>query len=138
MPTYVVFTEEEKARIRYHTGSRQSDLVLSTLLGVNALAQPQFLVEGQMNRMPDTAVSLVRMLIGRCDQTEQQMFDAQGRLRAKSMERIELNENEIDKLTERYRYWVQKLADQFGVPINAYSAAFQAGAGMQINAPRIH
>ena len=135
---YVVFSEEEKARIRYHTGYLQSDLVFSTLLGVNALAQPQFLVEGMMNRMPDTAVSLVRNLIGKCDATEEQMFQGQEYLVAKSVERVEINENQIDKLMERYRYWVQKLADQFGVPINAYSAAFQAGAGMQINAPRIH
>ena len=136
--SYVVFTEEEKARIRYHLGYLQSDLVFSTMLGVTALAQPQFLVEGQMNRMPDTAVMLVRNLIGKCDVTEQQMFEGQEYLVAKSVERVEINENQIDKLMERYRYWVQKLADQFGVPINAYSAAFQAGAGMQINAPRIH
>ncbi len=135
---YVTFTEEEKARIRYHLGYLQSDLVLSTLLGIKALAQPQFLLEGQMNTLPETAVSLVRMLVGRCDQTEQQMFEAQERLAAKSIERIDLNENEIDKLTERYRYWVLKLAEQFGAPVNAYSAAFQAGGGMQLNAPRIH
>ena len=136
--SYVVFTEEEKARIRYHLGYLQSDLVFSTMLGVNALAQPQFLVEGMMNRMPDTAVMLVRNLVGKCDVTEQQMFEGQEYLVAKSVERVEINENQIDKLMERYRYWVQKLADQFGVPINAYSAAFTAGAGMQLNSPRVH
>jgi hypothetical protein len=138
MPTYVVFTEEEKVRIRYHLGYLQSDLVLSTLLGISALAQPQFLVEGGMNRMPDTAVSMVRMLIGRCDQTEQQLFDAQEFIVASKVDETEINPDKIPQLQERYRYWTQKLADQFGVPINAYSAAFQAGAGTAINVPRIH
>ena len=135
---FVTFAEEEKARIRYHCGYLQSDPVLSALLGLKGLAQPQFLLEGQMGTFPETAVSLVRMLVGRCDQTEQQMFEAQERLAVKSVERIDMNENEIDELTERYRYWVLKLAEQFGAPVNAYSAAFQAGAGTQINAPRIH
>lgn len=138
MPTYVVFTEEEKARIRYHLGYLQSDLILSALLGVNALAQPQFLVEGQMNRMPDTAVSLVRNLIGKCDVTEQQLFEAQEYVVASEVDEIKINPDKLPQLQERYRYWVQKLADQFGVPINAYSAAFQAVGGMAINAPRIH
>ena len=138
MPSFVVFTEEEKARIRYHLGYIQSDPILSVLLGISALAQPQFLVEGQMNRMPDTAVSLVRQLIGRCDQSEQQLFDAQEFVVVSEVDEIKINPDKLTQLQERYRYWVQKLADNLGAPINAYASAFQTGGRLPLNITVVH
>ena len=133
----VTLTEEEKARIRYHLGYVQTDPVASIQLGIPRSSQPQFLVETQMNRIPDTAVALVRSCVAKCDATEQRILDCQERMAAKSIDEIDLNPDEANMLRREYRYWVQKLADNLGVPINAYASAWQAGA-QPLNVPVLH
>lgn len=132
-----VLTEEEKARIRYHLGYPQTDPVASIQLGVPRASQPMFLVEGQMNRIPDTVIALVRRAVAYCDATDQRILECQERMAAKSVGEIDLNESEADMLRKEYRYWVQRLADIIGAPINPFAAAFTAGAS-PLNVPVIH
>ena len=132
-----VLTEEEKARIRYHLGYLQTDPVASIQLGFPRASQTMFLVEAAMNRIPDTAIALVRSCVARCDATEQRLFECQERMAATRVDEVDLNENEPTMLRTEYRYWVQKLSDQLGAPINPYSAAFQAGT-QPLNVPVIH
>ena len=132
-----VLTEEEKARIRYHFGYPQTDPVASIQLGVPSASQPMFLLELQMNRIPDTAVALIRSCVARCDATEQRILECQERMAAKSIDEIDLNGNEATMLRTEYRYWVQKLADNLGAPINAFASAWQAGA-QPLNVPMLH
>jgi hypothetical protein len=135
--TTAVLTEEEKARIRYHLGYPQTDPVASIQLGVPRSSQPMFLVETQMNRIPDTAIALIRICVARCDATEQRIMECQERMAAKSVDEVDLNPDEPEMLRKEYRYWVQKLADNLGAPINAYASAWQAGA-QPLNVPVLH
>ena len=96
-----------------------------------------FLLETQMNRIPDTAVALIRSCVARCDATEQRILECQERMAAKSIDEIDLNGNEATMLRTEYRYWVQKLADNLGAPINAFASAWQAGA-QPLNVPMLH
>lgn len=133
-----VLTEEEKARVRYHLGYPQTDPVASIQLGVPAAGQPQFTVELQMNRIPNSAIATIRSLVGRCDVTEQAIFDCQSRMVAKSVDEVDLNPEEANMLRTEYRYWVQKLSDNLGAPINAYASAFQIGGRLPLNISVCH
>jgi len=132
-----VLTEEEKARIRYHLGYPQTDPVASIQLGVPRASQPAFLMEGQMNRIPDTVVALVRRVVANCDATDQRILECQERMAAESVGEIKMNGTEPDMLRKEYRYWVQRLADILGAPVNPFAAAFTAGAS-PLNVPVIH
>jgi phosphoribosylaminoimidazole carboxylase (NCAIR synthetase) len=132
MPT-ATLTEEEKSRVRYHLGIPQTFPVSSIILGFPASAQPAFLVEHALELIPDTAISVIRALIAKCDATDCGIFESQDRLVAKAVDEVDLNPDEAVLRRREYRYWVQKLADNLGVPINAYAAAFQSGGPMPLN-----
>jgi hypothetical protein len=128
-------TEEEKSRVRYHLGVPQTDPVASVQLGFPASAQPAFLVEHAMELIPATAIATIRNVIARCDATDCGIFESQDRLVAKSVDEVDLNPDEAVLRRREYRFWVQKLADNLGVPYNAYAAAFQSGGPMPLNVP---
>ncbi len=134
MPT-VTLTEEEKNRVRYHLGIPMTAPVASIQLGFPASAQPAFLVEHALELIPDTAVSIIRALIAKCDATDGGVYESQERLVAKSVDEVDLNPDEAVLRRREYRYWVQKLADALGVPYNAFAAAFQSGGPMPLNVP---
>jgi hypothetical protein len=133
-----VLTEEEKARIRYHGGYLQIFPASAIILGVPAATQPAFLVESAMEHIPESAIAIIRTLVARCDATEANIFGSQTRMVAKSVDEIDLNPDEADQLRGEYRYWVQKLYDNLGAPINAYASAFQSGGRPPLNIPVFH
>lgn len=137
MPT-AVLTEEEKARIRYHGGYLLTSVASAIILGLPAARQPAFLVEQAMEHIPDTAIAIIRNLVARCDATENNIFASQTRMKAKSVDEIDLNPDEADQLRGEYRYWVQKLYDNLGCPINAYASAFQSGGRPPLNISVVH
>ena len=132
MPT-AILTEEEKARIRYHGGYLQITPASAIILGLPAATQPAFLVEQAMEHIPDTAIAIIRNLVAKCDITENNIMLAQTRMVAKSVDEIDLNPDEANQLRGEYRYWVQKLYDNLGAPINAYASAFQSGGRPPLN-----
>ena len=132
MPT-VTLTEEEKNRVRYHLGYPMIYPASAIILGVPASAQPAYLLEHSLELIPDTAISIIRTLIAKCDATDGGVFESQDRLVAKAVDEVDLNPDEAVLRRREYRYWVQKLADTLGAPINAYAAAFQSGGPMPLN-----
>lgn len=134
MPT-ATLTEEEKNRVRYHLGIPMTSPAASIILGFPASAQPAFLVEHALELIPDTAISVIRTVLAKCDSTDSGVFESQERLVAKAVDEVDLNPDEAVLRRREYRYWVQKLADCLGVPYNAYAAAFQSGGQMPLNIP---
>jgi hypothetical protein len=135
VPALATLTEEEKARIRHHFGVPQTYPISDIQLGVPAAAQPMFILERQMNVIPNSAIAIIREDVAKCDTTEAELFQAQRRLKAKSVDSVDLNPDECDQRRAEYRYWVTKLGDDLGAPINAFSAAFRTGGGMPLNIP---
>jgi hypothetical protein len=127
-----VLTETEKHRIRYHTGYVSTNPVASIQLGVPRASQPQFLLEAQMNRIPEEAIGNVRRLIAILDKIEEQMLDAQDRMKAESLGEITLRKDETDSLEREYARWAKRLADTLGIPLNAYSERFRNGQGRAV------
>jgi hypothetical protein len=134
-----VLSEEEKARIRHHLGYILTDPVSSIQLGVPRASQPQFLVEGQMNRIPDTAVGMIRRYVDILDKLEGTLLDAVSRFKASKLGEITLRDNETAMIEGEYFRWATRLADDLGVPLNIYSERFRSGTGaLPINIPVVH
>ena len=132
---YAVLTEEEKNRIRYHGGYLVVDPASAIIIGIPAATQPAFLVEQAMEHIPESAVAIIRNTVAKCDITENNIMLAQTRMVARSVDEIDLNPEEADQLRGEYRFWVQKLYDILGAPINAYASAFQSGGRPPLNIP---
>lgn len=133
-----VLTEEEKNRIRYHGGYLLTDPASAIILGIPAATQPAFLVEQALNHIPDSAVAIIRNLVAKCDITENNILSAQSRMVARSVDEVDLNPEEADQLRGEYRFWVQKLYDTLGAPLNAYASLYQSGGKMPLNIPITH
>jgi len=134
----VTLTEEEKNRVRYHLGIPMTFPVSSIQLGFPGSAQPAFLVEHALELIPESAISIIRAVISKCDATDCSIFESQDRLVAKAVDEVDLNPEEAVLRRREYRYWVQKLADCLGVPCNAFAAAFQSGGPMPLNVSVFH
>lgn len=136
MPT-AVLSDEEKNRIRYHTGYLVVDPVASIQLGVPRASQPMFLVESAMNSIPEHAVGMVRKFIGIIDGIEDKLVECMERFAASALGEITLRDNEADMLEREYARWARRLADILGVPLNPFCERFR-GIGSSLNIPVQH
>lgn len=121
----MAFTDQEKQRIRYHTGypSVQSAAALS--FGMVKPLQTLFLLESAMNLILPVAEDKVRSLLNILDGIECRLTDAQDRLAAKSVDNLTMRPDEPAALEAEYRRWANRLADVLGVPLYAYSLRFK-------------
>jgi hypothetical protein len=128
-----ILSDAEKNRVRHHTGYLLTSPAASIQLGVPRASQAMFLVEQAMNLIMDDAVGIIRAHISRLDRIEEQMDEARERLVAKEVGDIVLRDDEPDLLEKEYRRWAVRLADDLGIPLNAYSERFRSG-GISLNA----
>jgi hypothetical protein len=115
-------TEAEQASILYHTQYvNWSSVASSYQLGFPAPSQPEYLVRDAFGRITDDGLELVRRDLFRCECTEEQLFDAQRRLKASKVGDITLNAEEIPKLERALKRWQNKLARDLGAYINPWA-----------------
>ena len=127
-------SDEEKFRILHHTGYILTSPVASIQLGIPRASQPMFLVQAQMERIPQPAVGIIRKYIAIMDQIEDKLFDAMDRFEAKELGEITLRDDETTMLEKEYCRWARRLADDLGVPLNPFSERFRM-LGMSVNIP---
>lgn len=137
MPT-AVLSEDEKNRIRHHLGYLITSPVSSIQLGVPRASQPMFLVETAMNSIPEAAVGQVRKYVAVLDGLEDRLIEAVERFAASRLGDIDLRDNETDMIEKEYARWAKRLADDLGVPLNAYSERFRFAGGVPMNLPVTH
>lgn len=130
-----VLTEDEKNRVRHHTGYLIVNPVSSIQLGVPRASQPMFLVETALNSIPESGIGQIRRYINILDGIEDRLVDAMERFVATKLGEITLNPDESNKLEIEYSRWAKRLADDLGVPLNAYSERFRSGGAMGLNVP---
>jgi hypothetical protein len=133
MTVNAILSDEEKSRIRYYLGYPVAVDVSTFTLGIPAVAQTLFILEGQMNKVPEAAVGLVRNCVAVLDGIEAQLVEAQGYFAATRVDSININDRHTEKLDEESRKWVMKLAELLGSPINIYSTRFNSGSVRPIN-----
>ncbi len=126
------FTEEEKARVRHHTGYPEVQPAASIQFGIPKPIPLAFLIEQAMENILLTAVPRVRDILNILDNLEQQLVDAQCNLVADKVGEINLAgtlDSKSRLVTERleteYVRWAKRLVDIFGVPLYPFSARFQ-------------
>lgn len=122
-----IFSEEEKARVRYHMGYLNTDPVLTITLGVPSLTQPAFILEGALNRLPQSRAQILRMLLGRLDTLDNDIFESRRRLKVRKVDEIEMNPTEPDDLEREYVRQAKRMSDFLGAPLNPYSTRWLAG-----------
>lgn len=130
-----VFTDEEKARIRHHTGYPEVQVAASIQFGIPRPAQMAFMLEPAMENLMPVAAPRVRSILTILDNLEQQMVDAQPYLVADQLEELHLAGSGdskgrliTDRLEAEYRRWAGRLVDIFGVPLYPFSERFSTGA----------
>lgn len=111
-------TDQEIERVRYHLGYPSVVKGAGIGLGMPTYVQVLFPVEGALRNLKPEAVDNVRTLIARCDSAEQGMVEAQERMSAARVGEIELRQDEFEARRRAYRYWVQRLSEATGAPIN--------------------
>ena len=133
----MAFTAKEKARIKHFLSYPDWEaLAASIQLGYPAGSQPLFLVEDAFKRLTDEGEEMVRLDLCRCAAIEDQLFEANKRLKAIQVGNVKMNPREHQMLTKQLLFWITRLADDLGVVSNPYSQAMYRGiqAGGSINA----
>lgn len=133
MTVNAVLSDEEKSRIYYYLGYPVAVDVSTIMLGLPAVAQTYFIVRGQVDKIPEAAVGLVRNCLVVLDGIEAQLVEAQTYFSASRVDSISINDNHAHKLDEELRKWALKLAELLGAPINVYSTRFQSGSTRPMN-----
>jgi len=117
----VVFSQEEKTRIKYHLGYQVLQLAQSISLGVPAATQTSFMVDSVLEHTPVSAAGIVRMLLGRLDAIDARLTEVLGQVRVSQVDSIKLNPTAGDDLERERTRWVNRLANVLGVVPNPYA-----------------
>ena len=127
----------EKERIRYHLGYLNATNAASLQFGVPVPVETIFLVEQAFNFLLEPTLPRVRKLLDRLDRCEELMDEGADYLAAKRLGDLEIDEENIERLEDLYWRWANRLADNMGVPLYAYSARFQHGGGIRAGNLRV-
>ena len=128
----MVFSQEEKTRIKYHLGYPVLQLASSVSLGVPAASQTLFMVDSSLEHAPASVAGIVRMLVGRLDAIDARLTEVLGQVRVSQVDSIRLNPTAGDDLERERTRWVNRLANVLGVVVNPYAQALPGSgqAGM--------
>ena len=124
----MAFTAREKARIKHFLSYPDwVSLAQAIQLGYPAASQPLFLVEDAFQRMTPDAEETIRQDLCECEDTERQISEARGRMKATQIGNLKTNPRETRQLRGELQYWAIRLADDLGVVSDPFSQAFHQG-----------
>lgn len=137
-------TDDEKARVRHHTGYPEVLPAASIQYGLPKPAQLAFMIELAMDNLMPSAAQRVRDILNVLDSLEQQMINAQCQLGVDKVEEITMAGAMDDKarlVTDRleaeYLRWARRLADIFGCPLYPFSERFAKNRGGSVSNIRV-
>lgn len=125
-------TEGLKVQIRHFLGYLNVAEAYTMTFGRPMAVEPQFWVEGAMDRMLVEAIPLVQRLVNYCELVEKQMFENMENQAVESIGNIKINKDEFTQLKDGpLKYAVEKLAQALGILPNPY-APTNGGGGMNV------
>lgn len=127
-------TEDEKVKIRHHLGFLNVAEAMTFILGTPAAVETQFLVEGAMNRVLESALVQVRRHVQILDTIEQQKIDDLELLAVTKVGEIEIRQDEQEALDRQYERWQASLANLLGI----YPNPWDKRNGSGFNVPVMH
>lgn len=129
-------SEQDKERIRYHTGYMETSFAASMQLGIPRPIQTVFLLEQSMNLLVSQfAITRVVRTLDILDETECRLERAQKQLSVEKLGDMTLRsatagETVTDLLEREYVRWAKRLADILGIPLYPYAARFKRQFGV--------
>jgi|SRR5580693_661913 hypothetical protein len=134
-----LLTDEEKVRVRFHTGYLNVSDAQSFALGLPAGVQTQFLIEGAMDKLMPSGLPLFREHLAILDGIIAQMVGDLELLAVESIATINVRLTEQKELTERYIWFRSGLCNMLGILPNPYDMRFGGGGtGTGINVSVLH
>ncbi len=127
-----MLTDEEKVRIRHHTGYPNAARVATTVLGMPSSIETFFIIELAMESVRVEALTQVRRHLDILDVIETQMVDDLELLAVSQVDEITIRPDEHAKLTNSYLYWRDSLCNLFGIEANRFDARFAGGTGINV------
>ena len=125
-------TEDEKVKIRHHLGYLNVAEAQTFVLGTPAAVETQFLVEGAMNRVKDSALVQVRRHIQILDTIEQQKVDDLELLAVNKVGEIDIRPDEQQALDGQYLRWQASLANLLGIYPNPWDKRNAGGINVPV------
>lgn len=116
----VQFTDDERVRIRHHLGYLNVAAVSTYNLGVPAMQQTQFMVEGAMQAVLMPAYEKVKQFLCRMDDVEQEIYCGKDLASVNSIAEINVNRDRVKELVQMYRIAQQGLANLLGIVPNPF------------------
>lgn len=126
-------TPHEKVKVRHHLGYLNVSEAFTFVLGTPAGVETQFIFEGAMKRVLVEALPELRRHLQILNQIEDQMVEDHELLAVQKLGEITIDPDEQDKLTRRYNYWVDSLANIMGVYRNPFDKRLGKGGGGGLN-----
>jgi hypothetical protein len=123
--------EEEKVRIRSHLGFLNVADAATFVLGVPSSVQTQFIIEGAMNRVLESALPLLREFLAHLDRLRGQRMEAGELLDVKRLGDIEIDPDLQKKRDREYDGWADELANLLGVMRNPFDKRL-SGRGLSV------
>ena len=125
----MALTDAERERCRYHLGYPNISATTSIQFGLPAQRQMLFVLEQNLTNIIPSAEPRVRQQLGILDNLECRLTQAQQYLVAEKLGEMTLAENHPDKLEKEYTRWAQRLSDEIGSPLYAFSARVRNTSG---------
>jgi len=130
----VPLTEQEKVRIRHHTGYLNVAEAYTFVLGTPSSVETQFIIEGAMTRVLESALPLLRDIVRRLDCIEDQMAEASELLDVSSMGEITIDPKLRQKRIAEYDYQCSALCNLLGVQRNPFDKRrMDAGINIRVS-----
>ena len=129
-----MLTPEVRVSIKHHLGYPNANAIATFVLGVPAMMESLFMLEGAMNAVAPAAEERVHEQLRRLEKIENQLEENADALLVAKADEVELRENEMDLLMKRYVYWQGGLCNLLGVPgPNPFDARFSGAGGQGVN-----
>jgi hypothetical protein len=125
-------SEDDQSRVRYYLGyslAQESSVIGAA--GSPIAVGIENKLEFAMSHLRDQAIPRIQALLATLDKLEKIMgTDALCRLRARSVDNVELNNKELDQLERQYLLWKRRLGDALGVKLfmSSYASGLQPGS----------
>ena len=126
--------EAEKVKIRHHMGFLNVAEAYTFVLGTPAGVETQFLIEGAMIRVLESAMSEIRRHIQILDSIEEQKINDLELLAVNKVGEIDVRSDEQAALDKQYERWQGSLANLLGCIPNPFDKRNTGG----INCPVIN
>ena len=127
-----VLSDIEKVKVRHHLGYLNVQEASTFVLGTPASVETQFIIEGAFNRLLAAAVPEMRRILQILDCIEESMIKGIENTGLLQLGEIQFNQTGPDghqrQLRRLYDYWVNSLANIFGVSRNPYDKRLSGGS----------